>query len=74
MATDFRTFAAPGRGGMGVDPTKTALVMIEMQNEFATEGGKLHGSVKEVMEATGMLSKASQLAKDLRRIGVKVST
>jgi len=37
MATDggasYRTFRAPGRGGLGIDPRKTALLFIEMQNE-----------------------------------------
>ena len=37
MAADggasYRTFRAPGRGGLGIDPRKTALLFIEMQNE-----------------------------------------
>ena len=35
-----------------LDPTKTALVLIEYQNEFTTPGGKLHDAVKDVMEKT----------------------
>jgi hypothetical protein len=35
-----------------LDPKDTAFVFIEYQNEFATEGGKLHGAVKECMEST----------------------
>lgn len=35
-----------------LDPKDTAFVFIEYQNEFTTEGGKLHGAVKECMEAT----------------------
>jgi len=69
---DYRTFDAPGKGGVELDPKKTAVLFIEFQNEFATEGGKLHGSVKEVMTETGMLNKASQLAKDVRSHGVKI--
>ena len=55
-----------------LDPKKCALLFIEFQNEFTTEGGKLHGSVKENMQATGMLQKASWLAKEMRQAGVKV--
>ena len=48
-----RSFAAAtAKGGCEVAPSKTALVCIEFQNEFATEGGKLHGAVKDVMAET----------------------
>ncbi len=33
-----------------LDPAKTALVLIEYQNEFTTDGGVLHGAVAEVMD------------------------
>ena len=55
-----------------MDPSKTALLFIEFQNEFTSEGGKLHPQVKEVMGMTGMLENASRLARDMRRCGVKV--
>lgn len=35
-----------------LDPKDTAFVFIEYQNEFTTEGGKLHGAVKECMDST----------------------
>lgn len=35
-----------------LDPSETAFVFIEFQNEFTTEGGKLHDAVKDVMEKT----------------------
>ena len=44
-----------------MDPAKTALLFIEFQNEFTSEGGKLHPQVKEVMQMTGMLENASKL-------------
>ena len=34
------------KGGCDVDPAKTAVVFIEYQNEFTTEGGKMHDAVK----------------------------
>ena len=51
---------------------QTALVCIEFQNEFITEGGKLHDAVKGVMESTEMLSKSVALAEAVRAAGGKV--
>ena len=56
----------------GLDPTKTALLFIEYQNEFTTEGGKLHGSVRDNMETTGMLEKSAELAKQMRKLGIRI--
>ena len=44
-----------------LDPAKTALVLIEYQNEFTSEGGVLHGAVAPVMDKTGMLAKTVAL-------------
>jgi nicotinamidase-related amidase len=38
---------------MGIDPKTTAVVLIEYQNDFTSEGGVLHGAVSEVMDKTG---------------------
>ena len=37
---------------LSLDPSETAFVFIEYQNEFTTPGGKLHDAVKPVMDAT----------------------
>merc|ERR1719261_1086228 len=72
MSAD-RTFApSEAKGGTSVDTKKTAVVFIEYQNEFTTEGGKLHGAVKECMDETGMLKKSSALASKARAAGAKV--
>ncbi|EOD19646.1 hypothetical protein EMIHUDRAFT_444876 [Emiliania huxleyi CCMP1516] len=72
MSAD-RTFApAEAKGGTSVDTKKTAVLFIEYQNEFTTEGGKLHGAVKECMDETGMLEKSSALASKARTAGAKV--
>jgi nicotinamidase-related amidase len=63
---------ADAKGGKEVQPATTAVVFIEYQNEFTSEGGKLHGAVKEVMEANDMLSKSAAVAKALRRAGGRV--
>ncbi|MCL3861797.1 cysteine hydrolase family protein [Actinotalea sp. K2] len=50
----------------------TALVLIEFQNDFTTEGGTLHGAVSEVMESTGMLTNARRALEASRAAGVTV--
>jgi len=55
-----------------LDTAKTALLLIEYQNEFTTEGGKLHDAVKEVMATTNMLENSASLAKSCREAGIKV--
>merc|ERR1719231_698838 len=58
--TSFSTFsAADAKGGCNIDAGKTAMICIEFQNEFTTEGGKLFPAVKGVMESTGMLAAAA---------------
>ena len=45
-----------------MDPRKTAVVLIEFQNDFTSEGGALHGAVSGTMESTGMLDNAKKVA------------
>lgn len=55
-----------------MDPKTTALVLIEFQNDFTSEGGTLHGAVAEVMEATGTLPNAKKALEAARGAGVTV--
>ncbi len=55
-----------------LDPAKTALVLIEYQNEFTSEGGALHGAVSAVMDKTGMLAKTVALVQAARAAGVTI--
>lgn len=55
-----------------LDPATTALVLIEFQNEFTTEGGVLHAAVAPVMEKTGMLARTVALVDAARAAGVTV--
>jgi len=57
---------------MDIDPTTTAVVLIEYQNDFTTEGGVLHGAVKEVMADTGMLAKSQRLVEQAREAGATI--
>jgi len=72
-ATPFSVFGpSDAKGGCEISPSKLTLVAIEYQNEFTTEGGKLHGAVKGVMETTGMLDKSAMVCEKVRAAGGKV--
>ncbi|MFV8749074.1 cysteine hydrolase [Nannocystaceae bacterium ST9] len=57
---------------MAIDPSKTAVLLIEYQNEFATEGGVLHGAVAEVMKRTEMLANTSRVVERARAKGATI--
>jgi len=63
--------AKAAKGGQEVlEPSKTAVLFIEYQNEFTTEGGKLHGAVKGTMG--DMLATSADLATKARDAGATV--
>ena len=55
-----------------MDAKTTAVVLIEFQNDFTSEGGTLHGAVKPVMEQTNMLANAVETAKEARALGATI--
>ena len=55
-----------------MDPNRTAVVLIEYQNDFTSEGGALHGAVQGSMEATGMLKNTQDVVAAARPAGVSV--
>lgn len=55
-----------------IDPHKTAVVLIEYQNEFTTEGGKLHDAVKTCMDKTQMLTNSQKLMNRARELGCQI--
>ena len=57
---------------MDVDPAKTALVLIEYQNDFTTDGGALHDAVKGVMDDSDMLANTKRVADEARKAGATV--
>lgn len=57
---------------MKLDPKKTAVVMIEFQNDFTSEGGALHDAVKEVMESSNMLENARATVAKARELGATI--
>ncbi|MBZ2196143.1 cysteine hydrolase [Ruania sp. N2-46] len=55
-----------------MDPSTTAVVLIEYQNDFTSPGGALHDAVAEVMSATDMLEKTKRVVAAARDAGVTV--
>jgi nicotinamidase-related amidase len=55
-----------------IDPKHTAVVLIEYQNDFTSEGGVLHGAVSEVMEQTGMLENTRAMVEAARAAGATI--
>jgi ureidoacrylate peracid hydrolase len=57
---------------MPIDPKTTALVLIEYQNDFTSEGGVLHDAVEEVMAKTDMLTNTKRVVDAARQAGATV--
>jgi ureidoacrylate peracid hydrolase len=57
---------------MAPNPTSTAVVLIEFQNDFTSDGGALHGAVQEVMESTDMLANTKKLVEEARAAGATI--
>jgi nicotinamidase-related amidase len=57
---------------MPFDPKRTAVVLIEYQNDFTSEGGVLHDAVRGVMESTGMLDNTRALVEAARSAGATI--
>jgi len=55
-----------------LDPATTAVVLIEFQNDFTTEGGVLHDAVAEVMAKTGTVPNTVALVAAARAAGATV--
>jgi len=55
-----------------LDPTTTAVVLIEYQNEFTSPGGVLHDAVSGVMDTTGMLANTVAFVEKARAAGATI--
>ena len=55
-----------------VEPSRTALVLVEYQNDFVSPGGKFHDVVKSEIERTAMMRHTADLLARARRAGVPV--
>src|SRR6202161_3308816 len=57
---------------MSLDPATTALVLIEYQTEFTSDGGALHGAVQAVMEKNDMLAHTAEVVAAARAAGATI--
>ena len=57
---------------MSIDPRTTAVVLIEYQNDFVSEGGALHGAVDTVMQKTDMLANTQRMVDAARKAGATI--
>jgi len=55
-----------------MDPKKTAVVLVEYQNDFTSDGGALHEAVKGVMDSTGMLKNTQEAVAAAREAGATI--
>jgi ureidoacrylate peracid hydrolase len=55
-----------------MDPKKTALVLIEYQNDFTSDGGTLHDAVQPVMASSNMLPNTVETVAKARELGVTI--
>ncbi len=55
-----------------MDPKTTAVVLIEYQNDFTSEGGTLHDAVKGVMEKENMLPNTVETVEKARELGATI--
>ena len=55
-----------------MDPKTTAVVLIEYQNDFTSEGGTLHDAVKGVMEQEHMLLHSVETVTKARELGATI--
>ncbi len=55
-----------------MNPDRTAIVLVDDDNDFLTEGGKLHGAVRQVLERHNVVSNINELMNSAREKGVLV--
>ncbi|WP_306352984.1 cysteine hydrolase [Flavobacterium sp. '19STA2R22 D10 B1'] len=57
---------------MKLKPKESALVLIEFQHDFTSEGGVFYPAVKAVMEANNMLENTVKTVREARRAGIHI--
>ena len=55
-----------------LNPTETAILLVDFQNNFAAEDGEHYRAYQKVFDQTGMLKNAVDLVKKGRALGVQV--
>src|ERR1700722_20243172 len=59
-------------GRRQMDPKSTAVVLIEYQNDFPSDGGTRHQAVKPVMDQSNMLANTVETVKQARALGATI--
>ncbi len=57
---------------MKIPVEKTAVILIEPQNDFLTEGGTMYAFIKEQLRERGVIGNLQELLKGTREKGVKI--
>lgn len=57
---------------MATDPARTAVLLIEYQNDFTSDGGVFHPAVEAVMDKTGMLANTGRVVDAARSAGATI--
>jgi nicotinamidase-related amidase len=55
-----------------LEPETTALVLIEFQNDFLSEGGAMHSGVQKVVESSNMLAHTLKVVEESRAAGATI--
>ena len=55
-----------------MDASRSAVVLMEFQHDFTSEGGALHGAVADVMEKTSMIQNTQALLAAAREAGATI--
>jgi nicotinamidase-related amidase len=53
-------------------PSSTALILVDDDNDFLSEGGKLHGAVKPVLDSNNVIGNINTLLRFARQNGIPV--
>ena len=73
IVTAGRSFAPnASHGGKPMRPEKTAIIFIEYQNDFTTEGGKMYGALEEVMNKVNVVPNSKSLIIKAREKGITI--
>ncbi len=56
-----------------MEPARTALILIEYQNDFTSPGGSLHDAVAGVMDSSHMLANTEQTVRRARELGATIA-
>jgi ureidoacrylate peracid hydrolase len=65
-------YAFKYKGDKMLNPSTTAIVLIEFQNDFTSPGGVFHEAVKGVMQSNNMLPNTIATVNSARKAGITI--